>query len=73
MHLRFKVLQKVFRYIRPIYNYPHDKKEDLLKVIKSLTTTKTYIKVYIIQKKHQFKGISSLRCSKTCIYTCSCT
>jgi len=49
-----------------MYNYLHDKKEDHLKVIKSLTT---YVQVYTRQKKDQFKGISSLRCSKTCICT----
>jgi len=31
MLLRFKVLQKIFRYIRLMYNYPHDKKEDHLR------------------------------------------
>jgi len=56
-----------------MYNYPHDKKEDHLKVIKYLTTTKTYIQVYTRLKEHQFKDISSLRCSKTCICTCSGT
>jgi len=40
MHLRFKVLHRVFRYIKLMYNYPHDKKEDHFKVIKSLTTSK---------------------------------
>jgi len=40
IHLRFKVLHKVFRYIKLIYNYLHDKKKDHPKVIKSLATSK---------------------------------
>jgi len=29
--------------------------------------------MYKRQKDDQIKGIQSLRCSKTCIYTCPCT
>ena len=43
IHLKFKILQKVFRYLRVMYNYSHNKKENHLKVIESLSTTKTYI------------------------------
>jgi len=49
MHLRFKVLHKVFKYMKLMYNYPHDKKEDHLKIIKSLTTSK-HIYKYIQNK-----------------------
>jgi len=50
MHLRFKVIHKVFRYIKFMYNYLHNKKEDHLKVIKSLTTSK-HIYRYIQDKR----------------------
>jgi len=29
IYLRFKVLQKVFRYIRVMYNYSHDKRKTI--------------------------------------------
>jgi len=32
-----------------------------------------HLQVYTRQKANQLKVISSLRCSKTCICTCSCT
>jgi len=50
MHLRFKVLHRVLRYIKFMYNYPHDKKEDHFKIIKSLTTSK-HIYRYIQDKR----------------------
>ena len=56
MHLRFKVLHRVFRYIKLMYNYPHDKKEDHFKVIKSLITLKTYLQVYTRQKANQLRS-----------------
>jgi len=51
MYLKFKALQhKVFRYIKFMNNYLHDKKEDPFKVIKSLTTSK-HIYKYIQDKR----------------------
>jgi len=55
-----------------MYKYLHDKKGRSSQGHKVFNYIKTYVQVYTRQKEYQFKGISSLRCSKTCICTCSC-
>jgi len=51
MHLRFKILHQVFRYTKLTYNYSHEKREDHLRVISFLTTTK-HIDKYIQDKRN---------------------
>jgi len=71
MYLRFKIVHKVFIYIKLIYNYLHNQKGKPSQGHKVFNYVKTYIQVFTRQKENQFKGISSLKCSKTYICTCS--
>jgi len=70
MYLRFKVLHRVFRYIKLMYNYPHIQKERPFQGHKVFNYIKTYIhdkrqinlRSYYHQILYQFNHTETCRC-----------